>query len=290
MRSIKRILLAVPSVPESPALLRGEQLAAKLGATLNLLVCDARDDQGEFLDQQLARLRLLGIPALGERANVDTEHASSAILAACQVQEYDLIIKQHQPASGLKQLLVPPDDWQLVRLSPAPLLLVRSRSSWEGSSVLAAMDVEHHDPAHLALQGNVMGHASDLCELFGASLHVVSAYSPTLLPAADPSVAPDQSVARHCHDQCQWFQNEYEVPEHRLHIGEGPAKALIPQIARQLDATLVVLGTVARHGISGALLGNTAEAVLDHLDGDVLVLKPNMAHTQHAEPTGHRAA
>lgn len=37
---------------------------------------------------------------------------------------------------------------------------------------------------------------------------------------------------------------------------------------------MTVIGTVARTGISGALIGNTAEVVLDQLSGDVLVLKP----------------
>ncbi|MNE63453.1 Universal stress protein E [compost metagenome] len=100
----------------------------------------------------------------------------------------------------------------------------------------------------------------------------------------------DQIVAEHCRDQCQWFQNEYELAEHRLHIGEGPAKALIPQIAHQLEAVVTVLGTVARQGLAGALLGSTAEHVLDHLDGDVLVLKPHAVEMEQAIPTGHRAA
>ncbi len=38
---------------------------------------------------------------------------------------------------------------------------------------------------------------------------------------------------------------------------------------------VTVLGTVARTGLSGALIGNTAEVVLDALESDVLVLKPD---------------
>ena len=59
-----------------------------------------------------------------------------------------------------------------------------------------------------------------------------------------------------------------------LHIEEGPADVLIPHLAHKLGAVLTIIGTVARTGISGALIGNTAEVVLDSLDSDVLVLKP----------------
>ncbi|MNP74861.1 Universal stress protein E [compost metagenome] len=37
---------------------------------------------------------------------------------------------------------------------------------------------------------------------------------------------------------------------------------------------MIVIGTVARSGLSGALIGNTAEVVLDKVESDVLVLKP----------------
>ncbi|MNV85864.1 Universal stress protein E [compost metagenome] len=46
-------------------------------------------------------------------------------------------------------------------------------------------------------------------------------------------------------------------------------------MALQLDAVVTVIGSVARTGLSGALIGNTAEVVLDVLESDVLVLKPD---------------
>jgi nucleotide-binding universal stress UspA family protein len=37
---------------------------------------------------------------------------------------------------------------------------------------------------------------------------------------------------------------------------------------------IVVMGTVARSGIAGAVMGNTAERVLRRLRGSVLAIKP----------------
>ena len=63
---------------------------------------------------------------------------------------------------------------------------------------------------------------------------------------------------------------------------EGPADVVIPQVAHQLDAAVTVIGTVARTGLSGALICNTAEVILDALESDVLVLKPDeiIAHLE----------
>jgi hypothetical protein len=55
----------------------------------------------------------------------------------------------------------------------------------------------------------------------------------------------------------------------------------LTEVARQLDGDFAIVildlkagtGTVARTGITGALIGNTAEVVLDSLESDVLVLK-----------------
>jgi nucleotide-binding universal stress UspA family protein len=49
---------------------------------------------------------------------------------------------------------------------------------------------------------------------------------------------------------------------------------LIPHLAHTLKAAVTIIGTVGRTGISGALIGNTAEVILDAVDSDVLVLKP----------------
>jgi universal stress protein E len=50
---------------------------------------------------------------------------------------------------------------------------------------------------------------------------------------------------------------------------------VIPQVAKDIDAELVIIGTVGRVGISAALIGNTAEHVIDELNCDVLALKPD---------------
>jgi universal stress protein E len=55
----------------------------------------------------------------------------------------------------------------------------------------------------------------------------------------------------------------------------GLPEDVIPKYAQQLDAELVVLGTVGRQGISAALIGNTAEHVIDKLNCDVLAIKPD---------------
>jgi len=62
------------------------------------------------------------------------------------------------------------------------------------------------------------------------------------------------------------------VPLEHAHVGEGMAAEVIAETAEELDADLVIVGTVARDGLKGAVIGNTSERLLDHTRADILVL------------------
>lgn len=60
---------------------------------------------------------------------------------------------------------------------------------------------------------------------------------------------------------------------------EGEAKAVIPQFVKQQALDMVIMGSLSRTGISGFLMGNTAESMLDKLTCSVLTLKPDAFHS-----------
>jgi nucleotide-binding universal stress UspA family protein len=64
------------------------------------------------------------------------------------------------------------------------------------------------------------------------------------------------------------------APEVHLHVVKGPAQYVVPELASDLAVDLVVMGTVARTGIDGFFMGNTAESILGELDCSVLTMKP----------------
>jgi universal stress protein E len=69
-------------------------------------------------------------------------------------------------------------------------------------------------------------------------------------------------------------------PSHRLHVVEGSARDALPVAARSLKADIVVMGAISRSGLKRIFIGNTAEAVLDALPCDVLVVKPGSFKTK----------
>jgi nucleotide-binding universal stress UspA family protein len=56
---------------------------------------------------------------------------------------------------------------------------------------------------------------------------------------------------------------------------KGHPEEVIPQFVVSEGIDLVVMGTVARTGIAGLLIGNTAERLLQRLITSVLAVKPD---------------
>jgi nucleotide-binding universal stress UspA family protein len=65
---------------------------------------------------------------------------------------------------------------------------------------------------------------------------------------------------------------DYLKPQ--THLVKGWARKAVPALAKQIEVDLVVMGTVARTGIPGFIMGNTAEIILNQIDCSVLAIKP----------------
>ncbi|MDX1300059.1 MAG: universal stress protein [Pseudomonas sp.] len=281
MQAIRSILVVMePNHSEDLALKRAKLIAGVTQSHLHLLVCDKKSDHAGYLSDLTGLLNSEGFSTSSQQAWDENQHQT--IINVQQAEGCGLVIKQHFPDNPLKKALLTPGDWKLLRYCPAPVLMVKTAKPWAGSVILAAVDVGNADSEHRSLHTSIVSHGFDIAALAKAELHVISAHPTPMLSAADPTFQLKETIETRYREQCKAFQAEYDISDERLHITEGPADSLIPQLARQLNAGVTVIGTVARTGLSGALIGNTAEVILDTLESDILVLKPDdiIAHLE----------
>ena len=66
---------------------------------------------------------------------------------------------------------------------------------------------------------------------------------------------------------------KYGIASDRVIVEEGTPEFVIHDAAKQTGAGVVVMGTVARQGLKGMLVGNSAESVLENSEIDVMVVK-----------------
>lgn len=274
MQPLNCILVVIdPKLTENLALKRARLIAGVSRARLHLLVCDSRPEHANYLNELRLELEAQGHHITTQQAWHNNQHQT--IIATQQAEGCGLVIKQHQPDSPLKRALLTPEDWKLLRYCPCPVLMVKTEAPWTGGNVLAAVDVGNADSEHRRLHSSIVNHGFQIAQLAEGTLHVISAHPSAMLSAADPAFQLKETIEARYRNACQQFQAEFHITDDRMHIKEGPADALVPHVCHQLQAVVTVIGSVARTGLSGALMGNTAEVVLDALESDVLVLKPD---------------
>ncbi|EKT4466801.1 universal stress protein [Pseudomonas putida] len=277
MQAVRSILVVLdPEHAHSRALARAKLISGVTGARLHLLMCDKRQDHSALLSLLSSQLHDDGYDNVThEQAWHDSLHES--IIDVQQAEGCELVIKEHRPDNPLRKALLTPSDWKLLRQCPCAVLMVKSERPWTGGAILAAVDVGNNDEDHRRLHASIIDHGYAIAGLAKGQLHVISAHPSPMLAASDPIYQLSETIEQRYREACKAFQAEFDVPDDHLHIAEGPADVLIPYTEKQLNAVVTVIGTVARTGISGALIGNTSEVVLDSLEGDVLVLKSEEA-------------
>jgi universal stress protein E len=71
-------------------------------------------------------------------------------------------------------------------------------------------------------------------------------------------------------------------------VGRHPTDAVL-EVATETGSQIVALGSLSRSGVDRFLIGNTAEALIDRLECDILVVKPpTFRHKVARAPRGVR--
>ncbi len=300
MKTMKSILVVVdPTREEQPAVERATLLAERLGAELELFCCHyvslalayplpaaipSYDIRSRFLSEQGERMQAmaeaLGRRGIATKTDVRWEFPlDEGILRKVDEASPDLVVKDTHHHTVLGRAIFSPTDWNLMRGCPAALWLVKPDPWSDQPKLLTAVDPFHTHDKPAALDHELLATGLYLQEQLNGELHVVHAYSalsylpaPLLEGAAVP--VGDAAASRAYHKQgLDELVARYKIPAERVHLLEGMPREAVPAFCRQIHANLTIMGAVSRGRLQRLVIGSTAEAVLDQLSGDVLVLK-----------------
>ena len=168
-----------------------------------------------------------------------------------------------------------PQDWNLLRHSQVPVMLVQAKQWSQHPVLIAAIDV--FDPAHQALNERILQQADSLRDQLQAELFLV-----TMFPALKPWLNEISTMQNYMHLRRDveaeisaalgHLAKQHGVTHFHTTAAEGEPVEAVGNIVEQLNADCVVLGTKARQGVAGALLGNTAEQLLNAIPCNVLAV------------------
>jgi universal stress protein E len=119
--------------------------------------------------------------------------------------------------------------------------------------------------------------ASSISTIDDCELHVVSVWQGLADFDWQLAVPHDdqlfEAAAKRVLDACLATGNA-EIPIGQVHFERGSPGSVIAGLAANLNADLLVMGTVARTGVAGFLIGNAAERVLREVNCSMLTVKP----------------
>jgi len=191
----------------------------------------------------------------------------------------DIVIKATRPHSVLKRMFITPVDWNLLRHCPAPVLLVKQKDWFERGSIIVAVDSTSDDPTHKELNRKLIRNAKRLASSTNRLIHVINVYPipvlevPVEFSAINYQELQQQSEALHKRLTAELLV-DFDIPESQQHVLAGLPESVIAEQIDALNGHLLVIGTVARAGLSAAIIGNTAEQTIDKVSCDVLAIKP----------------
>ncbi len=298
MAPIPRILVAIknPWARALPGADKALQLARALGAEVRLfhgltdpVLVDVRQIQSlagleqERRERVLERLTTVA-RRLGGRVRVTAAAewdfpASEAVIRAAQRFRATLIVAGPHAGAHHMPWLLRFTDLELLRRSPVPVLLVKTRSPYERPVVLVALDPSLARAKPAGLDALILRHGSTVARALRGELHAIHAFQPSPLSAmftpADTAggarTRMAQSSARAALDRTV---RAAAVARSRTHLVARHRVEAIERVAREIRAAIVVMGAVGRSPPRRWVSGNTSEKLLDRLACDVLVVKP----------------
>ncbi|RUO79379.1 universal stress protein UspE [Pseudidiomarina taiwanensis] len=202
-----------------------------------------------------------------------------AIIETAIAGKHDIIVKATHHHEGLSTLLFTPTDWHLLRKAPCLVLLVKEHDWPEHGKVLAAIHTTAEHEHHHDLNTRITEQALRFAQCLHSDVHLVNAYpgAPVAIAAEIPEFDIGDyrdTIAENHRQALAEHGAKHQIDAAQQHVREGLPEQVIPELAEELDAELVVLGTIGRTGLSAALLGNTAEHVIERLNCDLLAVKP----------------
>jgi universal stress protein E len=306
MQPIRRILVAVkdPAARILPAVNKAAQIAKGLHAQLTLfhdiatpLYAEALQGRGTDLSslqrevQTSRREQLEKLAARIRKHDIDVDVAADwdyppaeAIVRKAQRIGADLVVVENHHGSAGKhpaRWLLAYTDWELLRLCPMPVLLVKNRRLYHRPRVLAAVDPSHAYAKPSNLDRQILRAGTQLVHALHGELHALHVFHAPLgmMPAMPDGPLVDMETGyaeleKQARRRLSRLVDGFDVQRSHCHLVHGRAADAIPRTARRERSAIVAMGAVSRSGLKRFFIGNTAEFVMDAVTADILVVKP----------------
>ena len=259
---------------EQPLFMTGKR-ASPIASQEDILV-DGRHTELE----QMARAIENAHPSITVAIDIRVGLMALEVLSAVTLGKYDLVIKVASRNMGMGETFSRRSERTLLRGCPCPVWIARGSQHKPYRRVLAAVDIDPNKPEAQAQARLIMAIATSIATREESELYVVNAWR----VMAEAKLRGRQIFSRDVDRIVQGMKranrkllvrllDDYPYSKRTAHLVQGYPEKVIPDLASQLEIDLIVIGTVGRSGLTGLILGNTADKILRAVDCSVMAVK-----------------
>ena len=206
--------------------------------------------------------------------------AADAVVETVVHDEHDLLVL-HAPFTGMSD-----SDrdmtFRLVRESSSPVLLARDLRRRKRPRILVAVDAATWLPSDADnLNSQLVQAALWFAEHLDGEIYILNVWEPvsegpmrwagvSQEGLTDSLAAVRDDLQKDLEDTVKSYRPEIRVAH--VHVEIGEPRLVIPKFAADNRIDLIVIGTFARSGLSGRIMGNSATAILDGSPCSMLIV------------------
>lgn len=260
------LALVDPSQAVQPALRRARFNATKRGEKPKLTVFMAVDRElhkqlkrqpvlyrdPQWIEDRLARLKEAGLEH--ELAISWDDEWADSVNEQVNTTGADLVMAPvYRDEDGNK--VITDEMWRLLRTSSVNVSMIQpGNDDYEDRKVILAA-IKTQDPSFAERNERTIQNAKTLAELYGAKLYVVNVYA-----------TQDQYPDRAKIIQSTGVANE------NIFVEAGDVAEVIANVAKRVNADMLLLAPAPRKGLAAALRGATINRVIKKVDCDVMAV------------------
>ncbi len=300
MKRFKNILVATDTrLKEHPVVDEGSEIALANKTSLTIvdvvpasswiesLVTKELNSMRElYAEEAHKKLETLAAPLRDKGLDVTTRvltgKTSVEVTREVLREKHDLVMAVAKGKNSKRKGFFGYTALRLLRDCPSAVWLVTKENAAKINHVLGCVDVSSDHSVDAELNDKVCELAISISKLHNARCSLIHAWEmqdETLLSARLTEEHVAEFVRKHRDARKKRFdellkKQESSVDSEAAHLVKGSPSETIEKFARENSVDLIVMGTIARSGLAGMFLGNTAEQIIDRIECSLLALKP----------------
>ncbi len=309
-----KILVAVrdPGERKQIAIRKAARIASASGAAITLFHAFSRPQRSasemaldpEVILRKVAKLRR------DELLKLARSLRTAGLKVACEVvwdfppahaivrqvlkSKPDLVVAESHRHSRVARWFLANSDWDLIRECPCPVWFVKQERFARKPLILTAIDPTHAHAKPSGLDEALLRSATAVTRLVGgriAMIHVDPRGPRQLLNLRPTGKYPEQDVVPpKTMAAIERLGKRHGVAADACVVASGTPADVLTATTAEMKADLLVMGAISRSGLSHFHIGNTAEAVIDAVNCDVLIVKPRQFKTAVPRKPAHLPA